>query len=95
MVAILGGDFDFRVQGIEVEGSDQNGVDIAYPWENSPRRFHRHTMGVHPFFIDRHNVTNAEFKAFLDARITSPKTRRISSRIGRTAPIPTAGPTSP
>ena len=73
MVAIPGGAFDFRVQGIEVEGSDQDGVDIAYPWENSPRRFHRHQMTVHPFFIDRHNVTNAEFKAFLDASHYQPK----------------------
>jgi formylglycine-generating enzyme required for sulfatase activity len=73
MMAISGGNFDFRVQGIEVEGSDQDGVDIAYPWENSPRRFHRHTMAIHPFFIDRHNVTNAEFKSFLDASHYQPK----------------------
>jgi iron(II)-dependent oxidoreductase len=67
MIAIPGGEFDFKVQGIEVEGGDAEGVDIAYPWENSPRRFHRHTIAIHPFFIDRHNVTNAEFKRFLDA----------------------------
>jgi formylglycine-generating enzyme required for sulfatase activity len=73
MVAIPGGNFDFRVQGIEVEGSDQDGVDIAYPWENSPRRFHRHQMMVHPFFIDRHNITNAEFKAFIDASHYQPR----------------------
>jgi formylglycine-generating enzyme required for sulfatase activity len=73
MVAIPGGAFDFRVQGIEVEGSDQDGVDIAYPWENSPRRFHRHQMTIRPFFIDKHNVTNAEFKAFLDASHYQPR----------------------
>ncbi|MGC2639517.1 MAG: SUMF1/EgtB/PvdO family nonheme iron enzyme [Acidobacteriaceae bacterium] len=67
MVKIPGGDYVFRVQGIEIEGSDDVGVDVQYPWEPSPRRFHEHKMHVDPFYIDKYPVTNAEFKKFLDA----------------------------
>lgn len=67
MVAIPGGVFDFKVSGIEIEGGDWAGVDVQYPWENSPRRNHEHRMQIAPFFMDRFPVTNAEFKKFLDA----------------------------
>jgi gamma-glutamyl hercynylcysteine S-oxide synthase len=67
MVRIPGGSYVFRVKGIEVEGSDDVGVDVQYPWENSPRRFHEHQMELKPYYIDKYPVTNAEFKTFLDA----------------------------
>ena len=67
MVAIPAGDFDFRVAGIEIEGGNDPGVDVQYPWENMPRRNHSTHMRVHAFYIDRTPVTNAEFKRFLDA----------------------------
>jgi gamma-glutamyl hercynylcysteine S-oxide synthase len=67
MVAIPGGSFTFTVRGIEIEGSNDVGVDVQYPWENMPRRFHEHNMEVQPFYIDKYPVTNAEFKKFLDA----------------------------
>ena len=67
MIKIPGGAFDFVVSGIEIEGHDTVGVDVQYPWEDSPRRFHRHQMTIKPFFIDRYPVTNAKFKEFLDA----------------------------
>ena len=41
MVRIPGGAFEFVVSGIMVEGSDDIGVDVQYPWEDSPRRHHR------------------------------------------------------
>jgi gamma-glutamyl hercynylcysteine S-oxide synthase len=66
MIKIPGADFDFRVSGIEIEGSDDIGVDVQYPWEDSPRRFHHHAMQVKPFWIDKYPVTNAQFKTFLD-----------------------------
>ena len=34
MVRIPEGDFDFQVSGIEVEGGNDPGVDVQYPWEN-------------------------------------------------------------
>jgi gamma-glutamyl hercynylcysteine S-oxide synthase len=67
MVKIPGGDFDFKVAGIEIEGFDDIGVDVQYPWEDSARRFHNHPMHIKPFWIDRYPVTNAQFKKFLEA----------------------------
>jgi formylglycine-generating enzyme required for sulfatase activity len=67
MVKIPAGDFAFRVQGIEIEGFNDIGVDVQYPWEDSPRRFHEQRMQVKSFWIDKYPVTNAEFKKFLDS----------------------------
>jgi iron(II)-dependent oxidoreductase len=67
MVRIPGGDFDFKVEGIEIEGHNDAGVDVQYPWEKDARRFHAHRMAVKPFHIDKYPVTNAQFKSFLDA----------------------------
>lgn len=73
MVKIPGGDYLFKVQGIEIEGFDNIGVDVQYPWEDMPRRFHEHRMNVRPFYIDKYPVTNAEFKKFMDAAHYHPK----------------------
>lgn len=67
MVKIPGSDFDFKVEGIEVEGHNDVGVDVQYPWESNARRFHDHTLAVKSFFIDKYPVTNSQFKIFLDA----------------------------
>ena len=34
MVRIPRGEFLFKAQGIEIEGSDDMGVDVQYPWED-------------------------------------------------------------
>ncbi len=67
MKRIEGGDYLFKVDGIEIEGGDDIGVDVQYPWEDSPRRFHEHQMRIEPFLIDTYPVTNTAFKKFLDA----------------------------
>jgi iron(II)-dependent oxidoreductase len=67
MVKIPAADFQFRVAGIEIEGRNDIGVDVQYPWEDAPRRFHAHPMHLKSFWIDRHPVTNSQFKKFLDA----------------------------
>jgi iron(II)-dependent oxidoreductase len=67
MVRIPEGEFDFQVSGIEIEGGNDPGVDVQYPWEDLPRRYHRHRIHLHSFYIDRTPVTNSEFKRFLDA----------------------------
>jgi len=67
MVRIPAADFRFRVEGIEIEGFDDVGVDVQYPWEDTPRRFHDHPLHVKSFWIDKYPVTNVEFKKFLDA----------------------------
>lgn len=73
MIRIPGGKFLFKVRGTEIEGGADPGVDVQYPWEDSPRRFHEHWIDVKPFFIDRYPVTNAEFKQFLDATHYAPR----------------------
>ena len=73
MIRIDGGDYLFRVQGMEIEGSNDVGVDVQYPWEDSPRRFHEHPMQMQPIYMDKYPVTNAEFKKFLDATHYQPK----------------------
>ena len=67
MIKIPAAPYSFRVQGIEIEGSNDTGVDVQYPWEDSPRRFHDHPIEIRTFFIDKYPVTNAQFKKFLDA----------------------------
>ncbi len=67
MVAIPLAQFNFEVNGIEIEGQEDIGVDVQYPWEDSARRHHSHPVSIKPFFIDKYPVTNREFKRFLDA----------------------------
>ena len=67
MIRIPEADFLFRVSGIEIEGFNDVGVDIQYPWEDSPRRFHEHPIHVNSFYIDKFPVTNGDFKKFIDA----------------------------
>ena len=73
MIQIPEGDFLFKVSGIEIEGSNDIGVDVQYPWEDAPRRFHEHPMHIKSFYIDKYPVTNVEFKGFLDATRYHPK----------------------
>jgi formylglycine-generating enzyme required for sulfatase activity len=73
MVKIPAADFLFRVNGREIEGENWAGLDVQYPWEDSPRRHHVHRMHIASFWIDKYPVTNAEFKKFLDATHYRPK----------------------
>jgi iron(II)-dependent oxidoreductase len=73
MLRIPAGEFEFQVAGIEIEGSNEIGVDVQYPGEDSPRRRHRITLNMKSFYIDRYPVTNAEFKKFMDAGKYRPK----------------------
>jgi formylglycine-generating enzyme required for sulfatase activity len=67
MVAIPGANFPFTVSGTEVEGGDKAGVDVQYPWETQPGRNHSHVVAIPPFYIDRTEVTNAQYQQFMDA----------------------------
>jgi len=73
MIRMPAGDILFAVSGMELEGANDAGTDIQYPWEDIPRRFHRHFMHINAFAIDKYPVTNREFKAFLDATHYHPK----------------------
>jgi gamma-glutamyl hercynylcysteine S-oxide synthase len=67
MIRIPAADYTFRVNGIEIEGTNDEGVDVQYPWEDSARRYHEHLLHIDSFWIDKYPVTNAEFKRFLDS----------------------------
>jgi formylglycine-generating enzyme required for sulfatase activity len=67
MVKIPEGDFIFRVNGIEIEGQNDEGVDFQYPWEPSARRYHEHKIHFAAFWMDKFPVTNADYKRFMDA----------------------------
>jgi formylglycine-generating enzyme required for sulfatase activity len=67
MIRIPGGDFVFKVTGVEIEGFNWVGLDVQYPWEDAPRRGHRKLISVQPFYVDQYPVTNEEFKRFVDA----------------------------
>ena len=73
MIKIPAADFLFKVEGLEIEGANDAGVDVQYPWENSARRFHEFRMQIKSFWIDKYPVTNAEFKQFLEATRYKPK----------------------
>ena len=73
MVRVPGGKFEFGVSGIEIEGGNDIGVDVQYPWEDAPRRHHLKTLEMKPFYIDKFPVTNGEFKKFVDAAHYHPK----------------------
>lgn len=67
MVEIPGAHFQFEVMGTLIEGDDQIGIDVQYPWEDSPRRKHDPVYKTIPsFYMDKTPVTNAQFKQFLD-----------------------------
>ncbi len=73
MVRIPGGTFHFLVHGIEVNVKDDAGLDVQDPWEDVPRRFHDHVITMPAFYIDRYPVTNAQYKAFVDASHYHPR----------------------
>ena len=82
----------FKVSGIEVEGKDEPGVDVQYPWEDIPRRHHDKQIEIAAFYIDKYPVTNEQFKKFVDATELSSKGRpQLPEGLERTALIRPAG----
>ena len=67
MVSVPAAEFDFAVQGIQIEGQTWDGLDVQYPWESSPRRSHRRRLQVGALFVDRYPVTNARYHEFVTA----------------------------
>jgi formylglycine-generating enzyme required for sulfatase activity len=95
MVRIPDGDYEFQVSGIEIEGGNDPGADVQYPWEDTARRFHRHRMHIHSFYIDRTPVTNAEFARFLDSTHYHPKDDHNFLRAWKNGSYPEGGDNKP
>ena len=72
-----------------IEGGNDVGVDVQYPWEDAPRRYHQHKMHIKSFYIDKYPVTNADIQEVPGRHpLSSPRRPQLSCAIGRTAPIP-------
>lgn len=70
--------FTFIAQGVEIEGQRNtpgpgDGVDFQMPWEPVATPYHKHTMSIDAFFIDRTPVTQLAFSKFLDESGFIPK----------------------
>jgi len=63
----------FNCSSVQVEGDDEHGVDVQYPWEASPRRHHDHIMDLPTFYIDEYPVTVADYADYLHASGYWPK----------------------
>lgn len=66
-VAVPKGNFMFVNKGVMIEGDDQHGVDLQYPWEDHPSREHSHNLEIDQFYIDKYPVTNANYADYLKA----------------------------
>jgi len=67
MVRIPSGEFNFISSGVEIEGSDSAGVDVQFPWESSPKKFHVRNMNMTAFYIDKYPVTTTNYSSYLKA----------------------------
>jgi formylglycine-generating enzyme required for sulfatase activity len=73
MIPVPAAKFRFQVSAVAIEGDDEPGVDVQFPWEPLPRRNHDQLLDVHSFYIDRTPVTNAQFALFLAATQYQPR----------------------
>ena len=64
----------FVSRGVMIEGDDNHGVDIQYPWEDHPAREHDHTFdSLGPFYMQKFPVTVDEYWAYLQKTGFRPK----------------------
>jgi len=76
--------YEFRIRGTMIEGfaskdgapvlDEWHGVDVQYPWENVPNKYHEpHAMQIDDLLVDKHPVTNQDFARFLKQSEYSPR----------------------
>lgn len=61
------------VRDASAQGGNQTGVDLQYPWETMPSRYHDHVMDVAPFAVDVFPATNADWLQFARATAYAPR----------------------
>jgi len=65
--------WQFVVSGIEIEGGNMVGVDVQYPWESEPGRYHNSSIQISSFYMDIYPVTNLQYKQFANSSNYYPK----------------------
>lgn len=50
-----------------IAGEDSRGLDVQFPWESLPARFHDTTIDIGPFYIGARLVSNEDFALYLAA----------------------------
>ena len=65
-ILVPGGRLNFTVTGNAIECYDPAcPVDVQYPWEDRPSRWHSSWVDVPDLYVDQHLVTDAEFSKFI------------------------------
>ncbi|MDR3627590.1 MAG: SUMF1/EgtB/PvdO family nonheme iron enzyme [Ignavibacteriaceae bacterium] len=72
MVEIPAARYSMDINGIEIEGSENPGVDVQMPGEDIARRHHHFIVDISKFYMDKYPVTNEQFKKFMDATHYAP-----------------------
>eukprot|EP01084_Bolivina_argentea_P186942 322127_1 len=75
MVTIPTGIFDFINTGVEIEGNDNEGVDVQFQWELHPQKEHSQKMTINKFYMDTYPVTCENYKKYLDSSGYKPTDR--------------------
>ena len=65
MVLIPAGKFLFNSTGLEIEGLEDSGVDVQFPWETQPQRSHQNLLFLQAIYMDKYPVTNKKWKQYL------------------------------
>ena len=65
-ILVPGGRLNFTVTGNAIECYDPAcPVDVQYPWEDRPTRWHSSWVDVPNLYVDQYLVTDAEFSNFM------------------------------
>jgi formylglycine-generating enzyme required for sulfatase activity len=67
MIEVPAARYVMEVNGIEIEGGENPGVDVQMPGEDIARRHHHFVVDIPKFYMDKYPVTNKQFKEFISA----------------------------
>lgn len=59
--------WSFVMTGVMIEGDDDHGVGVQYPWMSHPMKEVNQRISIDAFSIDRYPVTEADYSAYLNA----------------------------
>ena len=84
MVKVPAGEFNFQVRGIEIEGGNDPGVDVQYPWERFAASHSQSSRADVVFLYGSHAGDECTVREILDHDALPPKRRsQLSSWLER------------